>query len=60
MKPSAKDLRRLKAIAEKIKRDEAYFQGRHGDPRPDSVRIGLMEDAAALLRVVDCVSGEGA
>ncbi len=51
-----KDLRRLNAMADKIDQNEAYFQDRHGDPRPDSVRTELLKDAAALRRVVEHVS----
>ena len=53
MKPMLKDLRRLSAMADKIDQDEAYFQERHGDPAPDSVRANLVKDAEALRWVAD-------
>lgn len=40
-------------MADKINRDEAYFQDRHGDPAPGSVRENLLKDADALRRVAD-------
>lgn len=53
MMPNYQDIRRLRAMADKINRDEAYFQDRHGDPAPGSVRENLLKDADALRRVAD-------
>jgi hypothetical protein len=45
-------VRRLSAMAERIERNERYFQGRHGDPAPDSLRLSWREDAAAIRRII--------
>jgi hypothetical protein len=50
--PDPKDLLRLKAVAAHIEKNERYFQGRHGDPAPGSVRVSLVADAAAIRRVL--------
>jgi len=46
------DVRRLSAMAERIERNERYFQARHGDAAPDSLRLSWREDAAALRRII--------
>ena len=50
------DLRRLRKLAERIDRDEAYFQGVHGDPVTGSVRLSHIADAEAIRRVLAWVA----
>ena len=54
--PSGKDLRSLRALADKIEQDDRYFQDRYGDPEPGSVRISNMADAKAIRAVLSFVS----
>ena len=54
--PSGKDLRRLQRIAEKIEQNEQYFQERHGDAVPGSVRVPHLMDAKAIRAVLSFVA----
>ncbi|NCC29001.1 MAG: hypothetical protein EOM22_12885 [Gammaproteobacteria bacterium] len=55
----SKALRRLRKMADRLDRDEAYFQTRHGDPDPGSVRVSSRLDAEALRSVLAHFSEEG-
>lgn len=54
--PTPKDLRRLRALAEKIDRDEAYYLSRHGEPEAGSPRITSIDNAKAIRAVLAFVA----
>lgn len=50
------DLTRLNRMADRIEKNDRYFQDLYGDPEPGSVRASTRRDAEAIRRVVAWIS----